>query len=57
MLLLLNKMDLGGIFTKSALGPLWSSSRDVCFSVCPLPMQFSQGSKGGSHECSPVVLS
>ena len=47
MLLLLNKMDLGGIFTKSALGPLWSSSRDVCFSVCPLSMQFSQGSKGG----------
>ena len=34
-------------FTESALGPLWSSSRNVRPSVCPLPMWFSQGNKGG----------
>ena len=53
-------MVLSSIFTKSALWPLWSSSRDVCPHVCcPLPIRFSQGSKGGPRGAkqSPIVAS
>ena len=33
-------------------GPIWSSSCNVrVFVCCPLPMQFSQGSKAGLHHC------
>ena len=39
-------------------GPIWSSSRDVrpfvyMWHQCPLPMQFSQGSKGGPRGAKP----